>query len=92
MHSNRLTVIQCSSVFNVVSVLKLPVISALQTIDFPQHNPTPVPITKLRINNALNWDGNSALMKAVHFNHVKVIDILLKAGADVDETIEVIDR
>jgi hypothetical protein len=31
-------------------------------------------------------------MKAVHFNHVKVIDILLKAGADVDETIEVIER
>ena len=30
-------------------------------------------------------------MKAVHFNHIKVIDILLKAGADVDETIEVID-
>ena len=33
---------------------KLPVMSALQTIDFPQHNPTAVPITQLRINNALN--------------------------------------
>jgi hypothetical protein len=31
-------------------------------------------------------------MKAVHFNHINVIDILLKAAADVDETIEVIDR
>jgi hypothetical protein len=31
-------------------------------------------------------------MKAVHFNHIKVTDILLKACADVDETIEVIDR
>ena len=31
-------------------------------------------------------------MKAVHFNHIKVIEILLKAGADVDETIEGIDR
>ena len=30
-------------------------------------------------------------MKAVHFNHIEVIDILLKSGADVDETIEVID-
>jgi hypothetical protein len=31
-------------------------------------------------------------MKAVHLNHIKVIDILLKAGADVDETIEVMTR
>jgi orotate phosphoribosyltransferase len=31
-------------------------------------------------------------MKAAHFNHIKVIEILLEAGADVDETIEVIDR
>ena len=33
---------------------QLPVMSALQTIDYPQHNPTAVPITQLRINNALN--------------------------------------
>ena len=33
---------------------KLTVMSALQTIDSPQHNPTAVPITQLRINNALN--------------------------------------
>ena len=33
---------------------KLSVMSALQTIDFPQHNPTAVPITQLLINIALN--------------------------------------
>ena len=84
------TVQQCLQ-YGLSANFELPVMSALQRIDFPQHNPTAVPITQLLINNALNQDGHSALMKAVHFNHIKVIDILLKAGADVDETIEVID-
>jgi hypothetical protein len=31
-------------------------------------------------------------MTAAHFNHIKVFDILLEAGADFDETIEVTDE
>jgi hypothetical protein len=47
------TVQQCLQ-YGLSANIKLPAMSALQTMDFPQHNPTAVPKTQLLINNALN--------------------------------------